>query len=162
MPALTLQFTKSEVHSCKLIRINNQMLLEDGNRIIIPRGNFKIFNINTTIICCTCFVVDQDSLQDHLVPICEKKNDCSQSKIYIYSKGQVKHVTSFKYEWMWQKCSDAILTGPCPSSFLYNFSYRVGLVYLERLYNVHVLSVASYQNWGFDVAICSFSVVSVF
>ncbi len=34
--------TKSEVCNCKLIRINNQVLLDDGIRIIIPQGNFKV------------------------------------------------------------------------------------------------------------------------
>ncbi len=33
--------TKSEVCNCKLMRINNQVLLDDGKRIIIPQGNFK-------------------------------------------------------------------------------------------------------------------------
>ncbi len=30
------------VTNCKLIRINNQVLLDDGNKITIPQGNFKI------------------------------------------------------------------------------------------------------------------------
>ncbi len=28
--------------NCNLIRLNNQVLLDDGNRIIIPQGNFKV------------------------------------------------------------------------------------------------------------------------
>ncbi len=36
-----LQSTKSEVCKCKLIHMNNQMILDDGDRIIIPQGNFK-------------------------------------------------------------------------------------------------------------------------
>ncbi len=37
------QSTKSEVCNCKLMFINNQVLLDDGNRIIIPQGNFNAF-----------------------------------------------------------------------------------------------------------------------
>ncbi len=39
MIAAQMTCTKKEVCNCKLIRINNQLLLDDGNRIIIPHGN---------------------------------------------------------------------------------------------------------------------------
>ncbi len=45
-----LQSTKSEVCNCKLIRINNQVLLDDGNRIIITQGNFKVQVFGPTFI----------------------------------------------------------------------------------------------------------------
>ena len=49
-----LQSTKSEVCNCKLIRINNQVLLDDGNKIIIPQGTLKfylnVYGAGTTVL----------------------------------------------------------------------------------------------------------------
>ncbi len=38
----------------QLIRINNQVLLDDGNRIIIPQGNFKFLRLECNNIFKIC------------------------------------------------------------------------------------------------------------
>ncbi len=62
-----LLFATSEVCNCKLIRINNQVLLDDGNRIIIAQGKFKvlvlIFNGHTRILVCMLNQVSSSKYQ---------------------------------------------------------------------------------------------------
>ncbi len=61
--------TKSEVCNCKLIHINNQVVLDDGNRIIILWGDFKV-QLASRLLSISFLCLHHDSVKTAFLFLC--------------------------------------------------------------------------------------------